>query len=450
MKIRANIVKLLLLGSISVGVFAQGPSKQEAITTAYTNVSIIDGTGAAMQPNKTLVVKGDKIVSVSSASSSNLNDFDRANVVDASGQYVIPGLIDTHVHLATLPNEKNAKATLRRYVYSGITSVRDMAGDARALAALSRSTLLNEFAGSDIYYAALMAGPSFYKDPRPAMSAQGGKPGFVPWMQSITADTNMPLAVARAKGTWATGIKIYANMPASDVRRIAAEGRKQDIKVWAHSMVFPAFPRDVVDAGVDAISHVCRLAFEISKEKPTEYHHTVVPDYESLDPSHPKITAIFDTMRKQGTILDATVWLYAYLEELREANPEAKTIPVKCPSSFAAALTKIAHERGVEISTGTDGDTPMKEAYPALFKEIEMMVHQVGMTPSEAIRSATLVGAMTIGKDESTGTIKVGKNADLVFLARNPLTDISNLKSVVRTLKRGVVFDRTNFRKAEK
>ena len=143
---------------------------------------------------------------------------------DMQGAMVLPGLINTHVHMATWPNTPFAEALLRRDVYSGITAVRDMAGDARELGFLSRAALLGEMPSPDIYYAALMAGPEFFKDKRTHDAAQGATPGAVPWLQAITARTDIQLAVAAARGTGATGIKIYADLPPPLVDRMTARG----------------------------------------------------------------------------------------------------------------------------------------------------------------------------------------------------------------------------------
>ncbi|GLQ21678.1 amidohydrolase family protein [Algimonas porphyrae] len=428
---------------------APSSSENDVKISIYNNVSIIDGTGSPAQPDRTLVIEDGKIAAIIASDGFDATVYPGADIVDAGGQTVIPGLIDTHVHLRPVLSGDAGDKIIQRFLYSGITSVRDMAGDARVLANQSRAFDLNIAPGPNVYYSALMAGPSFFTDPRPAMSAQGKTAGDVPWMKAITADTDMTIAVAQAKGTSATGIKIYANLSAPEVHRIAAEGRKQGMKVWAHSMVFPARPSEVVSAGVDSISHVCRLAFESTHHTPQVYDHGVKLDYNRLDPRHPKIRTIYSDMKARGTILDATVWLYSVLEERQAKIPDAERKRAICPSEYAVALTRLAHEMGVDISTGTDASAPLEDAYPALHKEIETLVHKVGMTPLEAIRSATLIGAKTIGEENERGTIAVGKSADLVFLNADPADDIANLRTVRRTLKKGFVFLRSDYEDAK-
>lgn len=420
-------------------------AEENASTTIFRNVTIIDGTGSPAQPDMTIVITRDTIERVAPSGSIDVKSYPKAAIIDASGQYALPGLIDTHVHTWPLVGTKDGPRIFARFLYSGVTSVRDMAGDARVLANQARRAKLNLTASPNIYYSALMAGPSFFTDPRPAASAQGEVPGEVPWLQAITPDIDMPLAVAQAKGTFATGVKIYANLEASEVRRITEEAHRQGMKVWAHSSVFPAGPGDVVAAGVDSISHVCRMVFEISSERPSVYDHSFSPDYANLSPGDPRIRAIYADMRARGTILDATVWLYKLVEERELQNPERKPKRKNCSLDYVVEQTRVAHQMGVEIATGTDSYTPVEDAYPGLFEEIDILVEQVGMTPLEVIRSATLVGAMTIGIEETHGTLEEGKRADLVFLSANPLDDIGNLRTVVLTVKDGHIFARKDF-----
>jgi Amidohydrolase family len=422
-------------------------SKPAIQHTLYRGVSLIDGSGAAVKSNSSLLVAGDTVEAVflnSGDIPSSLPSNTRE--VDASHWYVLPGLIDTHVHLATSPDRRAAQGTLRRYLYSGITSVRDMAGDIRALADLSRASLVQEIPAPDVYYSALMAGPSFFSDPRTVQSAQGEIPGTVPWMQAITDKSDMPTSVSLARGTGATGIKIYANLPADLVKNIAAEGRAQGIKVWSHSMVFPALPGEVVAANVDVMSHVCRIAFEAVDEKPKEYNHRVRPDYSKIKANHPAITKIFSEMAARDIILDATLRLYGEKEKTG-ADKTASAGPAFCPLSFAVALVREALNVGVDVAAGTDGDTPYNEPYPALYEELDILVNQVGLTPLQAIRSATYIGAKTLGKESEIGLIAAGMRANLVFVERNPAEDIANLRSVVLTVKRGVEYPRSAFKK---
>ena len=117
-----------------------------------------------------------------------------------------------------------------------------------------------------------------------------------------------------------------------------------------------------------------------------------------------------------------------------------------CTLALAEKIAKAAHRAGIEISTGTDADTAWDKPLPSLFDEIALLVSKAGFTPLEAIRSATLIGARTVGQDKEIGTLEAGKRADIVFLAKNPLVDIANLRSVELTLKDGQDFRRAQYK----
>jgi imidazolonepropionase-like amidohydrolase len=409
-----------------------------AQATTYNHVSVIDGMGAASRRDMAIVVDGERIVKITRAVKPGEVKAGE-NIVDMHGAFALPGLIDTHVHLATWPNIAFARATLRRFVYNGVTAVRDMAGDTRELGFLAREARIGNMPGPDVYYASLMAGPEFFNDPRTVQSTQGGlKPGETSWMRAVTASTDLPLAVAEAKGTGATAIKIYADLPAPLVAAITAEAHRQHMLVWAHAAVFPASPRDVTDAGVDVMSHVCMLGYQASSKMPAAYHHRAAVEAGRLD--DPSIDALLADMKAKGTILDATLTVYQTLDRMKDANP-----PPYCTLALAEKLAAKAHRAGVAISTGTDSDAPWTERLPALPGELALLVHGAAMTPMEAIRSATSVASRTIGRESEMGTLEPGKLANIVFTAKDPLADIANLQTVTLTVKRGKAFAARDF-----
>ncbi|MDA1102203.1 MAG: amidohydrolase family protein [Gemmatimonadetes bacterium] len=405
--------------------------------------TLIDGRGGPPLEDAAIAIRGNEILTVASRRDllSGPDAPRDAIVVNLGGGYVIPGLIDAHVHLATVPNRERAEAELYRQLYGGLIAVRDMAGDGRALASLARDAKLGQIDAPDIYYSALMAGPSFLTDPRPQSSAAGEVAGQVPWMQAITPETELVTAVARAKGTYATGIKIYANLAPAEVRNITAEAHRQGMQVWAHSMVFPTRPSDVVRSDVDVISHVCRIAWEGMANAPTEYHHDQVPQYANFSAASPVFTELFTEMRSRGTILDATLAMYARAEQ----NPRNPTSD-RCDTGFARELVKRAFEEGISIAAGTDFTTPLEEPFPALYEELEELVTHGGLTPMAAIESATRVAAEAIGIQATHGTLVHGRPVSFVLLAENPLEDIANLRSIRAVWKNAQRFDRSAYR----
>ena len=404
--------------------------------------TLIDGRGGPPLPDAAMAIRGNEILTVSSRREllSGPNAPRDAIVTDLGGGWVIPGLIDSHVHLATSPNRSRAEAELERLLYGGVVAVRDMAGDARALASLARDTRLGQIRGPDVYFSALMAGPSFLSDPRPQASAAGESAGDVPWMQAITPETDIVQAVAMAKGTYATGIKIYANLETDIVRAITREAHRQEMQVWAHSMVFPTRPMEVVESGVDVISHVCRLAWEGMAEAPSEYHHDEVPQYGNFSAGSPIFTELFQAMNANGTVLDATLAMYA-----RAADADSD-LSDRCDVTFARALVARAAEMGVPVIAGTDFTAPQGDPFPALYEELEELADGGGLTPMETIVSATSAAAEALGAGDRYGVLEHGRPVSFVLLADDPIADMSALRSVRAVWKNGERFDRTSYR----
>jgi imidazolonepropionase-like amidohydrolase len=407
----------------------------------YHGFTLIDGTGAPPIEDAAISVRGNQIVTVGSRREllSGPSAPRDAIVINLGGGYVIPGLVDSHVHLATSPDRPNAEAELHRLLYAGVTSVRDMAGDARVLASLARDSRLGEIDAPDVYYSAVMAGASFMVDPRPVASTVGETAGEVPWMQTVGPDTDLVIAVAKAKGTSATGVKIYANLAPGLVRGITEEAHRQGMQVWAHSMVFPTRPLEVVQAGVDVISHVCYLAWEAMADVPEVYHHDVVPRYSAFNAESQVFTELFDAMRAEGTILDATLAMYTRPEAVRSRDAQ-------CDPTFAGTLVARAAREGIPISAGSDFTNPPDEPFPALYRELETLVDIGGLSPMQAIVAATSAGARAIGIEDSAGSLAHGRPVDFVLLRDNPLEDIGALRSVQSVWKNAVRYDRASYR----
>ena len=402
-------------------------------TIAYTGATLVNGT-TPVQPDTVILTRGAQIVGVQAAKGFHADK--GTEIVDLHGKYVIPGLINSHVHLATLADPPVARAYLRRELYSGVTTVRDMAGDVRLLAELKREAEFDEAPFPDIYYVAVMAGPEFFVDPRTHDAARGRTPGAVPWMQAVTAQTDLPAAIAAAKAVGATAIKIYADLPASMVSRITTEAHRQQLLVWAHATVYPAQPSEVIAAGVDVISHACMLGYELSNPPVLDYHDRTPLDRDKLMHPNPKMDALFAEMKRRGTILDATIWTF-------DSAPATW-----CPQDASDYITHEASQAGVDISSGTDDDPDWTDADSKLDAELELLVNKARMTPAQALRSATLVGARTLGLEKRIGSVEAGKVADFVVLEKNPLTDIANIRSVNLVVKHGIRYPRFGYRPA--
>lgn len=415
----------------------------------YRHATLIDGTGAPARRDMDVLVAGERIRRIVPDAALTGSEFAKARIVDLEGLYLIPGLVDSHVHLATPPNRRQAEAELRRAIYGGVTAVRDMADDLRAVGDLARASLVGEIAGPDVYFAALMAGPDFFTDPRTVQTSAGGLAGQVPWMQAVTDGTDLPLAVARARGTYATAIKLYADLTPQLAARISAEAHRQHMLVWSHATLYPAKPSEVVAAGVDSMSHACLLVREGPELAPrwSEPHGHV--DLNAFRTGNaPMLDRLFAGMAQRGVILDATVWAYASPPPSAASSTQGGVpplLPGGCDDVVGGAIAAQAYRAGVSISAGTDNVASAAEAWPELFHELSALNDLAHMPPDAVLRSATIVGARAAGQEREMGSIEPGKLANMVVLTSNPLDSVDNLKSIVMTVKRGRAFKRTDF-----
>jgi imidazolonepropionase-like amidohydrolase len=307
-----------------------------------------------------------------------------------------------------------------------------MAGDARLLGELKREALRDEIASPDIYYSALVAGPDFFADPRVAVSLEGWIPGTAPWMHAVDEKTDFRQLIAEAKGTGATGIKIYADLSVALIREVTGEAHRQGMKVWAHAFVPPTLPSEVANSGVDSMSHADLIGYELADPVPRRYADLSPVDPAAARPS-PRIDRVLEIMARNHIILDATVNVtYLYPSK-------------KFPRGVAPAIAAEAFRRGVLLSTGTDDDPDFHVVDSRLLDEIERLVQESRLSPMDVIRAATANGALVLGIGDQVGVLESGKTANFVILKRDPLSDIRNLRSVEVVVKHGKQYPRSKY-----
>jgi imidazolonepropionase-like amidohydrolase len=418
-------------------VFAASVKAQNA-TPAATKVlvlehaSLIDGRSDAVRSNVTIVIRDSEIAEVRSTPLPTTPD--NSFVLDVAGAWVIPGLVDSHVHISE--ESRNAiEDALARALRGGVTTVRDMAGDARQLAGLQRDALLGEILSPDIVYSALFAGPEFFTDPRVLDITHGAVPGEVAWARAVRPETDLTAAILEAKGAGASAVKIYADLVPADLARVAAAAHAQGLRVWSHATVFPSRPSDALAAGVDVISHASLLYWQTSKEVPRAYgpHRDAAPPGPGAA-SSPVLATLYAEMKRRGTILDATLFVSKAQAE-RSAGSNGKQY-FEAFRDFSAVAVRAAHTAGVQISAGTDDMIDNGKEFPNLHEELRLLV-DCGFTPMQAIQAATRVSAEASGLGDRIGTVEPGKRANLVVLGADPTTNISNTTSIRFVIKAG-------------
>jgi imidazolonepropionase-like amidohydrolase len=431
--------RVLLAASLGLLVSAAAAQTQPAAeTVALTHATVIDGTGAVPTPDSTVLIRGGRVTAVYPSATRPAPS--GATVEDLTGKWIIPGLIDAHVHIQSGSGDvARYRELLSRLLLNGVTGLRDMAGDARVLAYLAREARLDAPGWPDIYYSALMAGPSFfYEDSRVPDASRGVMLGSAPWLRAVDETTDIRIAVAQAKATGATGVKLYANLTPALVKEIAAEARRQGLLVWTHATVFPAKPSDAIMAGANTVSHTPYLVWEAAPHVPEDYRSRAFGDFAHIRPDDPKIVALLDQMKQHGAILDATLRVF---QQQAERSPDAAG---KGILPWMYTVTRAAHNAGALVDAGTDSQGlasgRQADAGAAVADEMALLVEQCGFTPQAAIQAATQVSAMAVGQSAERGTIAPGMAADLVVLSADPVADVRNVRKIVEVWKDGRSF----------
>lgn len=405
-----------------------------AQTIVLQHANVIDVSALKTLKNQTLVIKDNKIQSI--VNSNNFRQIESAQTFDMTGKYIIPGLIDSHVHHATEPDDWNndqiTRQRLRHLLRGGVTSVRDMAGDTRALSSLKRRAEIDVIQSPDIYYSVIIGGREFFSDPRTIASAKGRKPGDVDWMKAIDDDTNLDEVMLSAKGTGATAIKIYAKVPKHLVIQLTKAAKKHGLGVWSHVFIGPATPQDAIDAGIEVISHAPDFAAQ-----QVDNFYALRREGKIISVSQQKKSfelkryqPLIQSMKNNDTILDSTLTVFEGMAN----NNEIGQLLFKWGKFF----TRLAHENGVKISVGSDEySDSFGKNYPLVHHEMQLFVNEIGFTPLEAIRAATLYGAEAIGIEQNYGEVKAGKIANLVILNQDPSINIEHTLDIAHVIKNG-------------
>ena len=422
---------------VATGSASDTPPASRAL--ALVGATLVDPGRGVHAPEMTVLVANGRIRAVFQTGDQTLPP--GVEMHDLEGRYLIPGLVNSHIHLMRrfFQSREAMYDELERMLLGGVVAVRDMAGDARVIAAARRAILAGERKGPDIYNSAVFGGPEFAaRDPRMARSSLGYPPGESPWAQAVTRKTDYVLAVARAAGAQVAALKLYLGFDSEVIARLTEEAHRQGLRVWAHATVFPTRPMEVVRAGVDVLSHACGLAWQDADLDPSPFAGASVKQRPSFDPAvvepdSPEMTALFEEMARRGAVFDPTLSNHARPGDDRYG----------CTTNLMAALARGAHRAGVALSTGTDWFASLDDPAPTVLQEIETLVVHDVLTPAEALTAATLHGARALGREQEYGSVEVGKIASLVVLEEDPAQNVEALRKVVAVMHHGTMHWRT-------
>jgi imidazolonepropionase-like amidohydrolase len=374
--------------------------------------------------------------------------------------YLIPGLIDSHVHLLFLQNGSASQELgldLRDLLAQGVTTVRDMGNNPVAL--LSRVAGFE--AAPRVYAMQLVAGRRFffngfratqtargvvYRQP-PALTMQ-----WLGWTPvQFNREDDPDAVVAAAKSAGAIGLKLYAQLDSMSVRRLTIAAHRAGMPVWGHAWVQPANVGEQSAAGMDGVVHAAGLAGELFT---VEERDTLVNDGDlqtataqaatPVTAHDPRILATLDSMAARGTMfeptLDATRHSLATYDARMRHVPSLQEGYVRAAAQFGMEVTREAIKRGVRISAGSDHVAygPVGER-ASVFGELQLLVDSIALSPTAALLAATRDAARAIGGEAGRrlGTIEAGHYADLVLLSKNPLENIGNLEAVELVMRGG-------------
>jgi imidazolonepropionase-like amidohydrolase len=426
--------------------------------TAIVDATLWDGTGRAPVPHAVTLVRGDRILCAGGVGECAIPR--DARVMDAHGAWLIPGLIDTHVHLLFLQRgsaSEDLGNDLKDLLAQGVTTVRDMGTNPKEL--LTRTRALG--VAPRVYAMQLVAGFRFFYGREVVATSDGsmayrlpqaqvmGMRGWTPMMFTHDDDPDSLAAAARATG--AIGLKLYAYLDSTSVRLLTAAAHRAGMSAWGHAWVQPANARDQVLAGEDGVVHASLFVGELltpatrdsllaSTAILEEGARQATPEA-ALDPH---IGQTLDSMAHRGTFLeptlDVTLRSVSHFDAERSDHPSLPEQYARAVVGFSMAVTREAVKRGVRVTAGTDHVAygPVRDR-ASLINELRLLVDSIGLTPQDALLAATRDAAVAIGGDvaRSVGTIETGRYADLLLLDKSPLEDIRNLDNVQWVMQGG-------------
>jgi imidazolonepropionase-like amidohydrolase len=421
-----------------------------------THVAVVDVIGGRVQPDMTVEIRGRTIAAMTAGGPVRVPR--RATVIDGRGKYLIPGLWDMHVHTTWPPGVE--KIFLPLMVANGVLGARDMHSGSESTIVALKHAVAN---GTQI-------GPRFFV----AGPAVDGPNSYLPGSRVVHTADEAREAVRQLKAGGVDFIKVYSSLPRELYFAVASEAKKEGIPFVGH-VPYPVTAAEASDAGQRSLEHLTEVDVGTSSEEAKikaeeveamDQKHGSIPDADRLRATYDsaKAAALFARFRRTDTWQVPTlVVLYQPGQLAQGGHPTDDSLVAYIPKAlrdywhsvppeFAAKMSALyqfhadlvgqINRAGVSMLAGSDCPNPY--VYPgfSLHDELGLLVH-AGLTPAEALRTATINPARFLGVADSLGVVANGKVADLVLLDGNPLQDIANTKRIRAVIQGGRLLDRS-------
>ncbi|MGI8742327.1 MAG: amidohydrolase family protein [Bryobacteraceae bacterium] len=414
-------------------------------TIAIENVTLIDGTGRRAEPNSCVIVSGSRIAKVGSCPMSAPAG---ARHISGRGKFLIPGLMDVHVHLRggggfgapgeDGPNEQVGIRHLQSYLYAGVTTILDVGNNPDFIFKLRDM----ERAGKIVSPRLLAVGgivtyPGSHGS-GPYATLVDSWPQDIPKLDAAIARKPDMLKITYDEHGW--GIRpMITLLPVDLMTHIIQYYNDHGIRTTAH-ISSETRAREALFAGIDTLAHPVIqgpvsdnfVRMMKAKQIPEASTLTIGEGYSRLA-EHPEY---LDQPLYRDTVEPEEIQRMKTIESAKQKeNRWAWWMKVMTP--VAQGNLKKMNAGGAIVALGTD-----QSLGAAVHRELELLVGG-GIPPLDAIRVATLNSAIFLGRQRDLGSIVEGKIADLVLLDADPLDDINNAKRIDLVIKNGEIIDRT-------
>lgn len=407
------------------------------VSIAFRGATVIDGTGAPPRPNMLVVVTDGRITAISPVTTASLGALPAGtHVLSAEGQWILPGLIDAHVHA-------ESEDDLNRMLRWGVTSVRLMGEDAgkavqAAKASRARTDIPELFPAAPIFtakegwWADQPADPNVNRFPGTPEEARGA-------VRQAAALGVPEIKLMLDDMGWCRDPKPrLARLEAPVAAALLAEAGKAKLRATVHAPRLED-AREAVAGGATALAHgvlerIDRDTIQRMRDRPVFYIPTMGV-FEFLADTRRFVGNVLSDPRVAASLTRETLARYnasAYAKQYRERYPNAEGVR-RCLPALRENL-RLLSAAGVPVALGTD-----MWAFPGVGVSVELDLYvRSGLSPLEAIRAATQTAARSLGAEGDRGTLAPGKRADLLILNLDPLTDIHNVRAIRSVYKAGV------------